>query len=187
MKNSIKNHDIIISAQNGSQKAINQIYALYCPMVTKFVSIKINKRSVSVEDAVIVTMGKALININSFDMSHEFSTWILKIAENVCIDELRKTKHQMLSINASDNTEREFAEHISDNSLLPDQRIEKDEKISTLLLAIEKLSKNQRKCLLMQIEGFSIREIALETQLNENNIKTLLSRAKEKLSKMQLS
>ena len=187
MSNTIKNHDLIVSAQQGNTKAINQIYKLYYPVVTRFVSIKINKRNVSIEDTVIVAMGKALININTFNLSHEFSTWILKIAENVCIDELRKTKHQTLSINASDSTEKEFAENISDYSISAHQRLEKEERISNLLLAIEKLSPSEKQCLLLQIEGKKMEEIACELSLGVGTVKSKIFRAKEKLKEMQLS
>ena len=184
MKNSIKNQQLIQDAQKGNQKAINKLFDIYMPMVTFHIK---KYKLESIEDASMEIMGKALHNIGSFDFTNEFSTWVYKISENHCIDIFRKNKIKTVSIYDQNGNGKEYAENVTDYSISAHQRVETDEKISTILTAIEKLSENQRKCLLMQIEGFSIREIALETQLNENNIKTLLSRAKEKLSKMQLS
>lgn len=184
MKNSIKNHDIIVSAQQGNTKATNKIFEIYKPMV----EYHIKKYKVeSHEDAAMEIMGKVLKHITSFDFTHEFSTWVYTISENHCIDILRKNKLKTVSIYDTNENGKEFAENITDYSISAHQRLEKEERISTLLLAIEKLSENQKKCLLLQIEGKKMEEIAEELSLNPVTVRSIIHRAKEKLSKMQLS
>ena len=43
---------------------------------------------------------RAWTRLDSYDSSHKFSTWLLTITSNYCIDQLRKRRAQLLSLDA---------------------------------------------------------------------------------------
>lgn len=46
-------------------------------------------------DIVQNTLIKAFVNLNSFDVTKKFSTWIFRIAHNEAIDEIKRKKHEL--------------------------------------------------------------------------------------------
>jgi len=115
----------------------------------------------------------------------KFSTWLFKIATNVCLNELRKPvyRHKIESFDTKANNE---AREIPDaNQPGMDVEIESSETRRLLQEAILKLPEKQRAALLLKIDrDFSYKEIGKQIQRSENNVKILIHRARQRLKEL---
>ena len=119
-----------------------------------------------------------------------FSTWLFKIATNVCLNEIRKpiyrAKHQ--SLDAASETghasSRETPLEIEADQALPDALVEVQQNQSLVQQAMVKLPADQRAALLLRAtEGFSYEEIGKQINRSENHVKTLIYRARQYMKK----
>lgn len=115
-----------------------------------------------------------------------FSTWIFKIATNVCLNELRKKKYdyETESMDAPKHLKNgtvpsDFAD---EDQFTADGLLEKTEKEKRIRRAIFELPKNQRAAILLCIyEGFTYQEIAVQLGRSESSVKSLIHRARQNL------
>ncbi len=56
----------------------------------------------------------------TYDQNRKFSTWILRIATNLCIDRMRRKKVRLLSINIDDSDEERVPVVLTDGRPTPD-------------------------------------------------------------------
>ena len=118
-----------------------------------------------------------------------FSTWLFKIAANVCLNEIRKPVYRarLESIDppAADNAHagREIA--MEPDQSMPDLLLEAHQHQALIRNAMSGLSDDQRSALLLRVtEGFSYLEIAKQINRSENHVKTLIHRGRQRLKKL---
>lgn len=114
-----------------------------------------------------------------------FSTWIFRIATNVCLNEMRKARYnsktESLDILANTDGVRKLAE-IEDRSHHPQALLESQETDHLVHQAIMNLPEKQRAALLLRIHhGFSYQEIGEQIRVSENGVKTLIHRGRQRL------
>ena len=119
----------------------------------------------------------------------KFRTWLYKIATNVCLNEMRRPVYRTRqnSLDQSDETgEKSMAElAATDPPSRPDALLEAQERNILVLKAMEQLPEPQRAALLLRInEDFSYREIGLQMDRSENQVKTLIHRGRKRLRKL---
>lgn len=120
---------------------------------------------------------KVFRHLGSFKGDSSFSTWIYRIAYNTAISHTRKKKNEWLAIEESmiaNVSEEEVKEALgqTDNS----------EQMAMLDAALEQLPPDERALILLfYMEGKSIEEIAVITELSVSNVKTKLYRIRKKL------
>lgn len=123
------------------------------------------------------------------EFRHEarFSTWIFAIVRNLCIDELRKSKHRRhLSLDES----RDGAPNLSESKSMSDTRPDPERETLGLELGRElkdafgSLPEDQLEVfLLRELAGLPFAEIAEISGVSENTIKSRMRYALEKLQK----
>lgn len=117
-----------------------------------------------------------------------FSTWIFKIATNVCLNELRK-KQYLFKTESLDvpiaSEKRDVTREIKDDSpLQPQEILESKEKDHLIRKAISSLPAKQRAALLLRIyHDFSYQEIGKQIKSTESGVKTLIHRGRQNLKK----
>ncbi|MBL6805484.1 MAG: sigma-70 family RNA polymerase sigma factor, partial [Pseudomonadales bacterium] len=121
----------------------------------------------------------------------KLSTWLHRIAHNLCIDLLRKQQRVLLgdrfdeeldSNSNFDNSLRNAVVELAKEEPSSQQTIEKDSELSALNLAISKLPETQRSALLLCCyQGFSNKEAADITGLSVRALESLIARAKRSL------
>ena len=118
-----------------------------------------------------------------------FSTWLFKIAANVCLNEIRKPVYRarLESIDPpaahEAHTSREIA--TEPDQSLPDLLLEAHQHQELIRNAMNGLPDDQRSALLLRItEGFSYLEIASQINRSENHVKTLIHRGRQRLKKI---
>jgi len=120
----------------------------------------------------------------SYKGESAFSTWIHRIASNVCLDELRKKKRQPLVALSTDATmsgeEGEYSiEFAAGDEDTPEQHLLRNEVRREIALALSQVSPEHRIVLVLRdIQGYSYEEMAEIIGVNVGTIKSRLNRAR---------
>ena len=98
------------------------------------------------------------------------STWLYRIAHNLCVDDFRKPRPN------PDSEAVEAAVDVTENF---DAAVHRDEQMATLHAALASLPENQRSALMLcQVQGFSNREAATVLGVGVRALESLLARAR---------
>ena len=168
----------------GDQKAFKAIARRYKNAVALIVFKLVRDRSL-VEDLTQEVFIKAFQHLNDFDYEHQFASWLFKIANNHCIDYIRKKKLRLYSIDDQVKTEDgEIGYEIPDSTYEPDLNMLREQKARLIHQAIDSLPKKYREVIVLRHQDeLSYDEIADKTGLPVNTIKVQLFRAREMMYK----
>ncbi len=124
------------------------------------------------------TWMKAFRAINTFRGDSAFSSWLYRIAENVCIDHFRRQKHY----NAIEPLHTIDERCITDTYHSPCEDLERQELREHLRAAIQHLTPIRKKVFhLYYVQELSIKAIAQQIGRSEGTIKTHLRNARLQL------
>ena len=140
-KSSKKERDIETirkALKTNNQNYYNKLMSQYHDSVHFFVNDIIKNQTIS-NDLTIEIMGKAFINLKSYNFKYAFSTWIFTIAKNHCIDYLRKNNLKTVSIDELTNNDEYYFEIPSKDSNPEDLLIRK-QRIQLLRRLVNQLS-----------------------------------------------
>lgn len=176
--------EAVARAKTGDQDAFeqlvldnqNKIYSLTFRMV--------NDRE-EAADLAQEAFVKAWQGLSSFQGESSFSTWVYRLATNVCIDYLRreKRKRQVESEISLDDEQAGWAEP-ADWSQDPQHRLEQSEMGRALERGLQALPEQQRQILVLrELSGLSYQEIAEKLQLDLGTVKSRIARARLALRK----
>jgi RNA polymerase sigma-70 factor, ECF subfamily len=123
---------------------------------------------------------KAYRSLNGFDTRLKLSSWLYRIAHNVCVDYLRKnSKKNILSLDADDEYSQALVEKIASSENVS-FHLSEDAKKQGVREIIQMLPEKYRTVvLLFFIEDKSYEEISDILQIPVNTVWTLLNRAKK--------
>ncbi len=171
-------------AISGDESAYRALIRRYKNPVTQIVYKLIRDRS-QVEDLTQEIFIKAFQHLDNFDFEHQFVSWLFKIANNHCIDFIRRKRLKAFSIDEQIRSEDgEFGYEIPDSTYEPDLGMLREQKTRLIHDAIASLpDKYRRVIVLRHQEELSYEEIAHETGLPVNTIKVQLFRAREMMYK----
>lgn len=128
------------------------------------------------EDAAQEIFLRAYTRLDSFDRTRRFSTWLLSIASNYCIDRLRRRRFSWLTLD-------DVAFWMPTNEAGPERKALDRERQDTVQRALQRLPENYRLVTLLRYwHDMSYDEIAQVTHLTESTIKTRLHRARHMLA-----
>ena len=170
---------LVHQAKKGSREAFAALMELY---QTKVYNLALRMTG-SAEDAAdlcqetFINVWKGLPN---FQGGSSFSTWLYRLANNVCIDFIRREKNRkgmdVLSLN---DDEKDYDELIPDNGPSPQAQLEQRERRAALNKALGQLSEEHRQVLLLrEVSGLSYAEIAEAVGLEEGTVKSRIARAR---------
>jgi len=145
-----KNDDarLIRAYLNGKDKAFELLFKRYERPLFSFILRLVGERR-SAEDLFQQTWFKVLQNLASYREKGRFSSWLFGIANNNCIDYLRKKNKAKITDTMSETDLHELA---SDEPL-PDETLQFQEGSEWLHSAIEQLPFNQKQVVLLRIYG----------------------------------
>lgn len=166
---------IIDQCKNNNAKAQMQLYNLYCQAMLNVAYRYVKDRFVA-EDVMQDAFIKAFKNIKSYKNEVAFGAWLKRIVINQSIDELKKRKLELVSIN----------EEIYQVENDEDWKVDNTISIDKIVEVINSLKEKYRLVLtLFLLEGYDHSEISEILKITENTSRTHLLRGK-RLLKEQL-
>lgn len=182
--------DLIVRAQKGDALAFEELIYRYDKNVLSLV-FKYVRDADAAKDLYQEIFIRVYRGLKNFQHKSEFSTWLFRIATNVCFTHKSRAKRKMtVSINENyddDKQENYYESSIADEDRTPDKRLEDIEIDMSIQKALELLSPKQKMSFVLKhYEGYKIREIAEMMDCKEGTIKKYLFDAVQKL-KLELA
>ena len=167
--------ELVRLCQNGDITAFDRLFQKYRDKIYNTVYRMINNQ----EDALDLTQEiflRMYQKIGKFSHKSTFSTWLYRLAVNVCIDELRKRK-KTNEIPITDS----FSQTYVDKNTPEDHAISNEEE-HLMWEAIGSLKEKERAILILRdVEGLSYNEIANILKCSMGRVKSRIHEARGKL------
>lgn len=137
------------------------------------------------EDITQEAFVRAYINLHSFDQKRKFSTWIYRIATNLCIDRIRKKKPDYyLDAEVAGTEGLDMYSQIAADEQLPEETLEQMELQERIQYEISRLPDKYRAVIVLKyIEELSLQEISEILEMPLGTVKTRIHRGREALRK----
>ncbi len=170
----------IHQCQQGNLQAFEEIVELYEKKIYNLAYRMMGNH----EDANDMTQEafiRAYQALDTFRGDARFSTWLYRIATNVCLDELRKkSRRRTESLDQPIYTDDgAVSREIPDWSTNPDEALSKHQIQEMVWKGIQMLPDDQKNVLILRdIQGHSYEEIADITQVSLGTVKSRLNRAR---------
>ncbi len=122
--------------------------------------------------------------LEKFHFRSSFSSWLYKVAVNICLDHRRHTAHRMaLSLDQEGPLGRSFAAGMVDpDAPRPESDLEREEFSEAVQDVLQRLGPKLRSVVVLRyLEGLSYMEIAEALGLSMGTVKSRLNRAHEEL------
>jgi RNA polymerase sigma-70 factor (ECF subfamily) len=172
----------IKQVKKGDQNAFGEIVEIYKNKVYQICYRMLGNRHES-EDVAQETFIRAYVNINTFNQDLKFSTWLFRIATNLCIDRIRKKKPDFyLDAEVSGTDGLTLYSQIPSDAESPDAEVESLELQEIVQKEILKLPEKYRSVIVLKyIEELSLNEISEILNLPLGTVKTRIHRGREAL------
>jgi RNA polymerase sigma-70 factor (ECF subfamily) len=170
--------DWVRQALEGDQDAFAELVYSYQDSVYNLCYRMLSERT-EAEDAAQETFLKAYLNLQRYDPSRSFKTWLLSIASNHCIDRLRRRRMVWLSIDEPlpPNVT------LSSDEPQPEETMIFTQRSAAVQELIDSLSPDYRAAVVLRYwYDYSYVEIADMLDTTESAIKSRLFRARQMLS-----
>jgi RNA polymerase sigma-70 factor (ECF subfamily) len=132
---------------------------------------------IDAEDAAQETFWRAYQNLKRYDQARSFPTWLLSIAAHYCIDQQRKRRIPILSVDLLPE------EDAPDPAPNPEKVVGELEESSQMRRLLGKLGTQDRAAVIMRYwYEFSEEEIARSLSLTVSAVKSRLHRARKELA-----
>ncbi|MCM3729076.1 RNA polymerase sigma factor SigW [Neobacillus cucumis] len=166
----------------GDQDAFGEIVEIYKNSVFQLCYRMLGNRH-EAEDIAQEAFIRAYVNIQSFKQDKKFSTWLFRIATNLCIDRIRKKKPDyFLDAEVAGTEGLTMYSQISSDSPLPESEVESLELQETVQKEILKLPEKYRSAIVLKyMEDMSLNEISEILNLPLGTVKTRIHRGREAL------
>jgi RNA polymerase sigma-70 factor (ECF subfamily) len=153
----------------GDQSAYGEIVEIYKDKVFQLCYRILGNRH-EAEDMAQEAFIRAYVNISSFNIDLKFSTWLYRIATNLCIDRIRKKKPDYyLDAEVSGTDGLTMYSQIASDTTLPEDEI-------------TKLPEKYRSVIVLKyIEELSLNEISEILDIPLGTVKTRIHRGREAL------
>lgn len=166
----------------GDQNAYAEIVELYKDKVFQLCFRMLGNRH-EAEDMAQEAFIRAYVNIASFNINLKFSTWLYRIATNLCIDRIRKKKPDYyLDAEVSGTDGLTMYSQIPANTVSPEDEVESIELQEVIQREITKLPEKYRSVIVLKyIEELSLNEISEILDMPLGTVKTRIHRGREAL------
>lgn len=177
-------HKRIKQVLKGDKNAYSDIVSSYQQSLY-YVCYRILGNQQEAEDVAQEAFVRAYINLHTFDTKRKFSTWLYRIATNLCIDRIRKKKPDYyLDADVPGTEGLNMYSQISSDEPLPEEELEKMELKDRIHYEINRLPEKYRTVIILQyIEELPLQEISDILGIPLGTVKTRVHRGREALRK----
>ena len=178
----MKDADLVRLCQNGDVAAFERLFHEHQDRVYRIAFRMMNSQ----EDAQDLTQEiflKAYQKISKFKFRSAFSTWLYRLAVNICIDELRKRKPvDTIPITEDAVSQDKLAAYSTVDAYTPEDHAISKDRERQVWDAINSLKEKERAIIILRdIEGLSYKEIAEVFKCSLGRVKSRLHEARQKL------
>jgi RNA polymerase sigma-70 factor, ECF subfamily len=164
----------------GDQRAWDEIVRLYWRKVFN-VAYKFVGRQDEAEDLAQDIFLKLFKSLKTFDRRANFSTWLISVSRNLCIDHYRAVRKERETINR-DVDPADFAPVSTDPRA--DTQLEQRDRVRLLRQALDKLAPTLRTAVMLRdIQELTYQEIADKLHLPEGTVKSRINRGRTELAR----
>jgi len=172
---------LLEQAKAGNLRAFEELVSSYEKKIYNYCLRMTNSRE-DAEDLTQEVFVRVYKNIKSFKGGSQLSTWIYRIAHNICIDRYRKSKASVVSLNQPKGEDDEREIDLPSGSPSPEEHVIRSEQQKLLLKCISRLKPEyQTVIILRDIQHFSYEEIAGILNLPLGTVKSHINRARAAL------
>jgi RNA polymerase sigma-70 factor (ECF subfamily) len=185
----VDDRDLVARALEGDESAFAELLERFRRPVFSLIYRMIGDRE-QAEDLAQESFVKAFNNLDTYNPSYRFSSWLFKIANNHAIDHLRRARLSTVSIHgsphaASAEREEETRIVLESHDESPEQEMLALELGSEIEEAIARLRPEYRTAVILRhIESRPYEEIAEIMDVPIGTVKTFLHRARAELREM---
>lgn len=180
-------NQLVARALEGDLPSFERLVARYQNKIMGYAARMLSDRE-EAEDVTQEVFIKAYRSLDSFRGESSFSTWIYRIATNLCIDRLRKKKRspqQAYSLDEPmDKDEEKGSREIPDVSTEPTRSIEKEELRARVREMVAEMPEKLRAVLIMcDMQGMAYEDIAKVLNCPVGTVKSRLFHARADLGR----
>ncbi len=170
------------SAVRGDKQAFGRLVDLHKRAVYAF-CVRLLRDPEEARDAAQEAFARAYAALDSYDIAQPFAPWLLRIARNHCLDQLRRRipESQIVALDA--DTEAGPSRQLPDPAAVRgDDALQRRELAGALEAAVSALPSNYREVVqLFHVEHLSYKEIASTLDVPIGTVMTWLHRARARL------
>ncbi|MFC0190472.1 RNA polymerase sigma factor SigW [Fictibacillus aquaticus] len=177
--------NMVSQVRNGDRDAYEGIVDLFKDKIYQLCYRMTGNRH-EAEDLAQEAFLRAYMNIDKYNGDYKFSTWLFRIATNLCIDRLRKKKPDYsLDAEVPGTDGATMYSQLATKEPLPEEKVTESEKRMELQTEIMKLPEKYRTAILMKyMEDMSLEEISKAMDIPVPTVKTRIHRGREALKKV---
>jgi RNA polymerase sigma-70 factor, ECF subfamily len=179
---------LMLAFSRGDENAFRELFAKYKNNIINFCFRFCFNRGVAEELAqeVFIRVYQAA---NRYRPDARFSTWLYRIAVNLCLNESRKGKYKAHIQSMDQPVQFGHSEVVLDiedqESLSSHDLVEAREREKLIHQAMSALSEKQRLALLLRVfNEFSYQEIAGQMDISETKVKSLIYKGRQRLQEL---
>lgn len=179
-------HRLIEQAKAGNESAFIQLVERYKDKIY-YLGLRMLRSAQDAEDVAQETFLRVYSNLDRFDPKHQFSTWIYRIASNLCIDRIRKKKPQYSLDEPIGGEEggQDWYSHQAGDEPTPEESLIALETRTRVLDALEQLPAHYKAVVVLRyFHDLSLTEIGEVLSLPVTTVKTRVHRGREALRKI---
>jgi RNA polymerase sigma-70 factor (ECF subfamily) len=171
-------------ARQGDQAAFGKLIEAYQRPVYNLAYRMLNNPG-EAEEAAQEAFIRAYTRLHTYNPKHKFSTWMLSITSNYCIDIIRKRRALLLSI---DEPLPPHPALMSDGQKGPESQMEMSEQQEMVQALLQELAPDYRQAVVLRYwHELSYEEIAEMMDTTVSAIKSRLFRARRQLAEVGLA
>lgn len=183
-----RENDLVAQARRGDPGAFEQLALLYKDRLYNYILRMIGDPT-EAEDLAQEVFLRAFLGLPRFRGAAAFSTWLYRIASNLCVDALRRRRRderRTYNLDAPMEAEdRELARDFPDSSPTPEQALAHTELRRNVEEAIESLSPKLREVvILFDVMGVPYEEVSQIVGCPLGTVKSRLFNARMQLREM---
>ncbi|HAH97106.1 MAG TPA: RNA polymerase sigma factor SigW [Firmicutes bacterium] len=170
--------ELVSRAQKGDLDAFTLIVNQYKVRLLGYILRMIHSRE-DAEDVLQEVFLRVYSSLSRYSPQYQFSTWIYRITQNLCIDYLRRRKLSTFSVDQKFGTEDELTLELPDDSMSPETIFESQEIRKEIEEAIYGLPIKYRSVIILRhIQDLSYEDISQIMDMPVNTVKTHIFRAR---------
>jgi RNA polymerase sigma-70 factor, ECF subfamily len=176
----LTDEELVAWILRGNRQGFEEVVARYQDRLVSFIH-RILRDLEAAHDLAQEAFLRVYTNLDRFDPAYKFSTWIFRVAHNLAIDEIRKRRMKLVSLQRG-NEDEEYEWELPSQGASPYQDLRNVERGDAIQEAIDALPWDYRKLIVMRHYGeLSYDEIAALEEMPLGTVKNKLFRGRQML------